>query len=317
MKALITGIDGQDGTYLSELLLKKGYEVHGMIRRVASPLYNSQFIPPAVLLHYGDMETENHLCKLIHDLQPDEVYNLAGQSDVGISFQIPEYTGSVTGIGVTRLLEAVRAFSPHSKVYQASSSEMFGNAPAPQNELTPLRARSPYAAAKIYAHNMAISYREAHNMFVCNGILFNHESPRRGLQFVTRKISNTVARILLKKTDRLQLGNINARRDWGYSPEYVNAMWMMLQQPAADDYVIGTGETHTVQEFVEVAFTIVGLDWREYTDADTGQFMRPGDVNYLQADATKARTVLGWEPTVKFYKLVNIMVEHDLNMEGK
>lgn len=314
-KAFITGIDGQDGSFLAELLLEKEYEVHGLIRRGVNPSVNIEHLQSRVELHYGDMATENHLSILMHTLQPDEVYNLAGQSDVAASFEIPEYTGDVTGLGVTRILEAVRRFSPQSRFYQASSSEMFGNAPPPQSETTPFRARSPYAAAKIYAHNMVICYRESYGLFACSGILHNHESERRGLNFVTRKISSSVARIRSGKQDKLHLGNMDARRDWGYSPDYVRAMWLMLQQDEPDDYVIGTGETHSVKEFVEAAFAYVGLDWERYVVSGTAAHMRPGEVNLLRADPGKAKQKLGWEPEVRFRELVQIMVDHDLELE--
>lgn len=312
---LITGIDGQDGSFLAEFLLKKGYEVHGMVRRGVNPLVNIEHLKGKIILHYGDMATENQLSLLLFSLKPDEIYNLAGQSDVAASFDIPEYTGDVNGLGVTRLLEAARHLSPHSKLYQASSSEMFGNAPAPQSEATPFRARSPYAAAKIYAHNMVVCYRESFGLFACCGILFNHESERRGLNFVTRKISNAVARISLGMQDKLQLGNMEAKRDWGYAPDYVRAMWMMLQQDAPNDYVIGTGEAHSVRDFVETAFRYVGLDWRKYVDSDVSEFMRPSDVSYLLADSTKAKDELGWEPQVGFKELVQTMVDFDIERE--
>ena len=319
VKALITGITGQDASFLSELLLHQGYEVHGLVRKVAvDRLDNIRHLldNPNFRLHYGDMATENHLCWLIDKLQPEEIYNLAGQSDVAASFDIPEYTGDVTGLGVTRLLEAVRYYSPKSRVYQASSSEMFGNAEtAPQNENTPLIARSPYAAAKIYAHNMVRCYREAYGLFACAGILFNHESERRGLNFVTRKISNAVAKIHLGKQSKLVLGNIDAKRDWGYSPDYVRAMWLMMQHDAPDDFVIGTGETHTVEDFLKAAFDYVELDWTEYTTYDSPDYTRPSDITCLVADPSKAERVLGWEPIVKFQDLVEIMVAYDIKME--
>jgi len=311
--AFLTGIDGQDGSFLAEFLLLKGYEVHGMVRRGVNPLVNIQHLRDQVVLHYGDMATENHLSLLLLSLKPDEIYNLAGQSDVAASFEIPEYTGDVTGLGVTRLLEAIRQFSPNSKVYQASSSEMFGNAIVPQSEATPFRARSPYAAAKIYAHNMVGCYREAYGLFGCCGILFNHESERRGLNFVTRKISNAVAQISLGKVDKLELGNMDAKRDWGYAPDYVRTMWMMLQQEKPDDYVIGTGETHSVRDFVEVAFNYVGLDWEKYVVSNSIPYIRPSDINFLLADSTKAKEKLGWEPRVRFKELVQIMVDYDIN----
>jgi len=315
MKALITGIDGQDGSFLAEFLLEKGYEVHGMIRRGVNPMVNIKHIEDKVTLHYGDMATENQLSLLLHTLKPDEIYNLAGQSDVAISFDIPEYTGDVTGLGVARLLEAIRSFSPGSKLYQASSSEMFGNSTPPQSESTPFRARSPYGAAKIYAHNMVVCYRESYNLFACCGILFNHESERRGLNFVTRKISNAVARIHLGKQKVLELGNVNSKRDWGYAPDYVRAMWMMLQQDKPTDFVVGTGVAHSVADFVEVAFDHINLDWTRYVKADTYKYIRPSDVHYLAADPTKVNDILKWDPEVSFEELVKIMVDYDIKKE--
>jgi len=315
--ALITGVDGQDGSYLAELLLGKGYEVHGLLRRGVNTSANIAHLEGKILLHYGDMATENHLCRLLYELNPYEIYNLAGQSDVAASFEIPEYTGDITGLGITRILEAARAFSPKSRVYQASSSEMFGGALPPQNELTPLSARSPYGAAKIYAHNMVRCYRESYGMFACSGILFNHESERRGLRFVTRKISNAVARIALGKQDNLSLGNIDAKRDWGYAPDYVRAMWMMLQQVEPDDFVIGTGETHTVRDFLTEAFRHVGLDWGDYTTFNSPDYNRPSDVRCLLADASKAKDLLGWGPEIRFKQLVEIMVDYDIGEERK
>jgi GDPmannose 4,6-dehydratase len=315
LKAFITGIDGQDGSFLAELLLGKGYEVHGMIRKGVNPTHNIDHLKGKMNLFYGDMATENQLCVILSHLKPDEIYNLAGQSDVMASFEIPEYTGDVTGLGVARLLEAIRIFSPNSKLYQASSSEMFGNAKPPQSETTPFRARSPYAAAKIYAHNMVVCYRESYGLFACCGILFNHESERRGVNFVTRKITNAVARIKLKKQDKLELGNLDAKRDWGYSPDYVRAMWMMLQRDKPDDYVIGTGVAHSVQEFVEVAFDYVGLKWAQYVEVNQ-KYVRPSDVNYLAADPQKAEEELGWHPRVEFKELVQRMVDYDLKKEA-
>ncbi len=314
--ALITGIDGQDGSFLAEFLLWKGYEVHGLVRRGVNPLVNIEHLKGKVTLHYGDLATENHLTLLIKELLPDEIYNLASQSDVAASFEIPEYTGEITGLGVTRLLEAVRYCCPGARFYQASSSEMFGNQPAPQSEATPFKARSPYAAAKIYAHNMAVCYRESYGLFICCGILFNHESERRGLNFVTRKITNAVARIVLDRQEKLELGDLDARRDWGYSPDYVRAMWMMLQQKDPDDYVIGTGISHTVKEFVEAAFSYAELGWRDYVVFNEA-WMRPGEVNHLLADPLKARRELRWEPTVGFQELVGIMLNADLEKERK
>ena len=313
--ALVTGIDGQDGSFLAELLLEKGYEVHGLIRRGVNPMVNIEHLRDALKLHYGDMGTENHLTLLLYSIRPDEIYNLAGQSDVSASFDIPEYTGDVTGLGVTRLLAGMKAFCSDSRLYQASSSEMFGDAPPPQSETTPFMARSPYAAAKIYGHNMVRCYREAYGLFACSGILFNHESERRGLNFVTRKISNAVARISLGLQDELRLGNMEAKRDWGYSPDYVRVMWMMLQQEKPDDYVIGTGKSHTVQEFVEAAFSYVGLNWQKYVVRDPA-YLRPSDVPCLLADSSKARTKLGWEPQMDFNGLVKAMVGYDLRLNG-
>jgi len=313
-KVFITGIDGQDGSFLTELLLDKGYEVHGLLRRNVNPTTNINHLLGKVHIHYGDMANENHLCTILNEVKPDEIYNLAGQSDVRVSFDIPEYTGDITGLGATRLLEAVRYFSPHSKVYQASSSEMFGDAPPPQNEETPFKAKSPYGAAKIYAHNIAVNYRESYNLFICCGILFNHESERRGLKFVTRKISNATALIKLGKQDKLMLGNMSAQRDWGYSPDYVKAMWLMMQQPTPDDYVIGTGKTHSVLDFVKEAFSYVGLDWKKYVISNTPTDMRPSEVNILIADANKAREKLGWVAKTEFKELVKIMVDYDLEI---
>lgn len=312
MKALVTGIDGQDGSFLTELLLSKNYEVHGLMRRGVNPIVNISHLMDKINIYYGDLANENRLCIILNEVQPDEIYNLAGQSDVRISFDIPEYTGGITGLGVTRLLEAARAFSPRSKIYQASSSEMFGDAPPPQNEQTPFKAKSPYGAAKIYAHNIAVNYRESYEMFICCGISFNHESSRRGLNFVTRKISNAAARIKLGKQDILELGNMEAKRDWGYSPDYVEAMWLMLQQEQPDDYVIGTGVAHSVKDFVQVAFEYLNLDWQKYVKADTPKDMRPSDVRLLLADARKAWEQLGWIPQTEFKELVGLMVDSDL-----
>lgn len=314
MKAFLTGIDGQDGSFLTELLLSKGYEVHGLMRRGVNPVVNINHLLAKIHIHYGDLANENRLCIILNEVKPDEIYNLAGQSDVRISFDIPEYTGEITGLGVTRLLEATRAFSPQSKIYQASSSEMFGDTPPPQNEQTPFKAKSPYGAAKIYAHNISVNYRESYGMFVCCGILFNHESERRGLNFVTRKISNAVTRIKLGKQDILELGNMESMRDWGYSRDYVEAMWMMLQQDKPDDYVVGTGVVHSVRDFVEAAFEYLSLDWRKYVKSDTPKDMRPSEVSLLIADARKAKEQLGWIPKTQFKDLVRIMVDNDLEM---
>ena len=291
--------------------MSKGYEVHGMIRRTAlypESLKNIEHVRDKLVLHFGDMSTEHHLCSLVHEIQPDEIYNLASQSDVRVSFDIPEYTGDATGLGVTRLLEAVRRFSPNSKFYQASSSEMFGNSAPPQNENGPFRPRNPYAAAKLYAHHMCSIYREAYGLFVACGILFNHESPRRGKNFVTRKITSAVHEIATGRRTELFLGNLEAKRDWGHAPDYVEAMWLMLQQDTPDDFVIGTGEVHTVQEFVEEAFRLVNLDWRDYVKIDSALY-RPAETVYLHADARKAEAELGWKPTVTFHELIRIMLE--------
>jgi len=310
--ALITGISGQDGSYLSEMLLGKGYEVHGLIRRTSNyNLSNIEHIKDRIHLHYGDIENENHLCSILHEISPDEIYNLAAQSDVGVSFQIPEYTGLTTGMGVCRLLEAVKRFSPKARLYQASTSELFGNSPAPQNENTPMMPTSPYAVAKLYGHHMVRVYRESYGLFACCGILFNHESPRRGLNFVTRKITHAVAEIVSGKRQTLWLGNLDAKRDWGYAPEYVKAMWMMLQRDEPEDFVIGTGETHSVGEFAEYAFEVAGLDWLKHIEVDANN-LRPNETRLLCADITKAKTLLHWQPDINFRGLVNIMVDADL-----
>ena len=319
-RALITGITGQDGSYLAELLLSKGYEVHGIIRRAST--FNTSRIDRMyqdpelngvrLFLHHGDIADSTNLVKLLYRLQPAEVYHLAAQSHVRVSFEIPEYTGDVTALGTTRILEAIRETGVNSKFYQASSSEMFGKAQEiPQRETTPFYPRSPYAAAKLYAHWVTVNYRESYGLFACNGILFNHESPRRGETFVTRKITRAVAAIKAGIQDKLYLGNLDARRDWGYAPEYVEAMWMMLQQDTPDDYVIATGETHTVKEFVEAAFSYVGLDWRRYVEINA-RYFRPTEVDVLVGDAGKAKRMLGWEPKVTFESLVRLMVEADM-----
>jgi GDPmannose 4,6-dehydratase len=318
VKALITGITGQDGSYLAELLLSKGYEVHGLIRRTAlypESLKNIDHIRDKVILHYGDLATENHLSAVMADLQPDEVYNLASQSDVRISFDIPEYTGDITGLGALRLLEAIRKFSPKSKFYQASSSEMFGNSPPPQNENSLMDPRSPYGAAKLYAYNIARIYRDSYKFFCCNGILFNHESERRGSNFVTRKITKAIAGILAGTQDKLYLGNLDAKRDWGYAPDYCEAMWLMMQQDEPGDFVIGTGEAYSVRDFLDSAFGYVGLNWQEHVEISPDLF-RPAEVNYLLADPSKARRVLGWEARTSFNEVVKIMVESDLRKVG-
>ena len=318
-KALITGIAGQDGSYLAELLLSKGYIVHGLIRR--SSTFNTERIdhiyvdphdPKAKLfLHYGDITDSGQLTNLIYNIQPDEIYHLAAQSHVRVSFDMPEFTGDVTAIGTTRLLEAVRRSGIKTKVYQASSSEMFGSTPPPQNEESPFCPRSPYGTSKVYAYWMVRNYREAYGMFAVNGILFNHESPRRGETFVTRKITKGLARIKFGLQDKIYLGNLGARRDWGYAPDYVEAMWLMLQQDKPDDYVVATGETHTIKEFLEEAFGYVGLDWNDYVGVDP-RYFRPLEVESLCGDASKAKHDLNWEPKVKFKELVRIMVDEDL-----
>lgn len=322
-KALITGITGQDGSYLAELLLAKGYEVHGLIRRASTfntrridHIYQDPHEPNARLfLHYGDLDNAEQLTNLIYNLQPDEIYHLGAQSHVKVSFEMPEYTGNVTGLGTTRILEAIRRSGIKTRFYNAASSEIFGDSPPPQNEQTPFRPRSPYAAAKVYAFWMTRIYREGYGLFACNGILFNHESPRRGETFVTRKITRGLAHILAGKQKKLYLGNIKAKRDWGYAPEYVEAMWLMLQQEEPDDYVIGTGEAHSVKEFLEEAFSYVDLDWRDYVEIDP-RYFRPLEVEHLVADASKARKKLGWEPKVTFRELVRIMVDADLETLG-
>src|SRR5256886_723318 len=313
--ALITGITGQDGSYLAEFLLQKGYTVHGIIRRSSSfnteridHIYQDPHDPnPKLRLVYGDLNDASSLNKIIRTIAPDEIYNLGAQSHVRVSFDVPEYTGEITGLGTVRLLEAIRESGVKAKFYQASSSEMYGNSPSPQNETTPFAPRSPYAAAKLYAYWMTANYREAYGIHACNGILFNHESPRRGETFVTRKITRGLARIMAGLEKKLYLGNLDTRRDWGYAPEYVEAMWLMLQQPAAADYVIGTGEAHTVREFLEEAFGYVGLSWKKYIDIDP-RYFRPLDVDHLVADASAARKALGWAPKVTFKELVYIMV---------
>ena len=323
-KALITGITGQDGSFLSELLLSKGYEVHGLIRRASTfstRRINHLYSDPhngedlRLFLHYGDMADFGSLLDLIHNVQPEEIYHLAAQSHVRVSFDVPVYTGDVTGLGTTRILEAMLKSGIQPRFYQASSSEMFGSAKPPQNEETPLEPQSPYAAAKAYAYWMTRSYRRGYGVFACNGILFNHESPRRGETFVTRKITRALAAILAGRQQHLYLGNLEARRDWGYAPDYVIAMWQMLQQGEPDDFVIGTGEAHAVREFLDEAFGYMNLDWQEYVRIDQ-RYFRPTEVDYLLADATKARRLLGWEPRVCFRDLVRIMVDADLELAG-
>ena len=321
-RALITGITGQDGSYLAELLLAKGYEVHGIKRRSSS--FNTTRVDhlltdwhdktTAFLLHFGDLSDATSLSRLLYSVGPDEIYHLGAQSHVRVSFDIPEYTGDVTALGTTRILEAIRETGIPAKFYNAASSEMFGQAhECPQNELTPLRPRSPYGCAKLYSYWMTVNARQGYGLFAVNGILFNHESPRRGEIFVSRKITRAVARILHGLQDKLYLGNLDAERDWGYAPEYVEGIWRMLQQGQADDYVLATGETHTVREFVERAFAEVGLDWRQHVEVDP-QYYRPTEVDRLEGDASKARRVLGWEPETRFRRLVKVMVDADIQL---
>src|SRR6266496_3785725 len=323
-KALITGITGQDGSYLAEFLLGKGYEVHGIIRRAST--FNTQRIDylykdphingVRLFLHYGDISDSTNLIKLLYRTQPDEIYHLAAQSHVRVSFDIPEYTADVTGVSAIRILEAIRETGVKSRFYQASSSEMFGKAvEVPQSETTPFYPRSPYAAAKVFAYWSTVNYRESYGLFACNGILFNHEIPRRGETFVTRTLTRAVAQIKAGTQDKLYLGNLDAKRDWGYAKEYVEAMWLMLQQNTPDDYVIGTGETRPVREFVEAAFAYDGLDWQAYVEIDS-RYFRPTEVACLQADATKAQVQLGWEPRVTFEELIAIMIDADMEAIG-
>ncbi len=348
--ALITGITGQDGSYMAEFLLSQGYEVHGVIRRAST--FNTQridhiYVDPheseaRLFLHYGDLSDSSQLTNIVYNIQPHEIYHLAAQSHVRVSFDMPEYTGDITAIGTTRILEAIRRSGIKAKFYQASSSEMFGASPPPQRETTPFQPRSPYAAAKVYAYWMTVNYREGYGLFACNGILFNHESPRRGETFVTRKITRALANILAGKQKKLYLGNLNAKRDWGFAPEYVEMMHLMLQQDTPQDYVVGTGESHTVREFVERAFLYAGieLEWRGDGKEEQGavkslsnkwadilkpgqvlvevdpRYFRPTEVQHLQADITKARKVLGWEPRTTFEELIKIMVDYDFQMVG-
>jgi GDPmannose 4,6-dehydratase len=323
-KAFITGITGQDGSYLAELLLFKGYEVHGLIRRASTfnthridHIYHDPHNANGVnlYLHYGDVAAAGNLIEMIYNIQPDEIYHLAAQSHVRVSFDLPEYTGDVTALGTMRILEAMRKSGSKARFYQASSSEMFGCASPPQNEKTPFEPCSPYAAAKVYAYWVTRNYRSGYGLFACNGILFNHESPRRGETFVTRKITRALAAIKAGKQSKLFLGNLDARRDWGYAPDYVAAMWKMLQHDSPDDFVIGTGESHSVREFLEEAFGYAGMDWQEFVEIDP-RYFRPTEVDYLQADPRKARQELGWEPRVYFKDLVRIMVDADLELIG-
>lgn len=322
-KALISGITGQDGSYLTELLLEKGYEVHGIIRRSSSfntgridHVYSDPHDPSCKLfLHHGDLTDGASLASLIRRIEPTEVYNLGAQSHVRVSFDTPEYTIDVCALGTVRLLEAIRDAKVACRYYQASSSEMYGNAPPPQDESTPFAPRSPYAAAKVLAFWMTRNYREAYGMFACNGIMFNHESPRRGETFVTRKITRALARIVNGEQDKLYLGNLDARRDWGYAREYVEAMWLMLQQESPDDLVIATGRTHSVRDFLDATFSLIGLDWKRFVEIDP-RYFRPTEVDALQGNPAKAAAKLGWRPKTSFEELARIMVEADLKAAG-
>jgi len=324
-KALITGITGQDGSYLAELLLEKGYEVHGIIRRASTfntgridHLYTDPHVNGVkFFLHYGDISDSTNLIKLFYNLKPDEVYHLAAQSHVRVSFDIPEYTGDVTGIGTVRILEAIRETGTKTKFYQASSSEMFGLVKeVPQKETTPFYPRSPYGCSKVYAYWITVNYRESYGIYGCNGILFNHESPRRGETFVTRKITRALAHIKAGLQDSLYLGNLDAKRDWGYAKEYVDAMWLMMQQEKPDDFVIATGETHTIREFLDEAFSYAGMDWKKYVKIDP-RYYRPAEVDLLIGDASKAKQKLGWQPRTTFKQLVRMMVEADIDLINK
>jgi GDPmannose 4,6-dehydratase len=349
-KALITGITGQDGSYLAEFLLSKGYEVHGIIRRASTfnthrldHIYIDSHNPNVKLfLHYGDISDLGLITEIVWNIKPDEIYHLAAQSHVRVSFDMPEFTGDITGLGTTRILEAIRRSGIKTKFYQASSSEMFGAALPPQNEKTVFYPRSPYGAAKVYAYWMTVNYREAYNLFACNGILFNHGSPRRGETFVTRKITRAIANVFAGKQKKIYIGNLDAKRDWGFSPEFIEMMWLMLQQEEAEDYVVGTGESHTVREFIEKAFSYVGIEieWKGEGDKEKGfiksidgkwnkfikqddaiveidpKYFRPTEVNHLRADITKAKEKLGWYPRVTFDELIKIMVDYDMKLIG-
>ena len=318
-KALITGPTGQDGSYLSELLLEKGYEVHGIVRRSSS--FNTHRLDDIYrdphetgvrfFLHYGDLSDSGSLVNLIRELQPNEIYHLGAQSHVKVSFEVPEYTSDATGMGTVRILEAIRSSGVDTRFYQASSSEMFGSAPPPQSESTPFHPRSPYGVAKVFSYWMTVNYRESYGMYATNGILFNHESPRRGETFVTRKITRAIARIKAGMQDKLYLGNMDAKRDWGFAKEYVEAMWRILQHDEPEDFVIATGEAHTVREFVELGFEHAGLDWEKYVEIDP-KYLRPAEVDHLLGDATKAKEKLGWEPQTKFEDLAKLMVDADI-----
>ncbi len=321
-KALITGVTGQDGSYLTEFLLDKGYEVHGIIRRSSSfntrridHLYRDPHEKTRLYLHYGDITSGDGLVDVIYNVKPDEIYNLAAQSHVRVSFDMPEYTADASGVSVIRVLEAIRRSGIPACFYQASTSELFGSAKPPQRETTPFEPQSPYAAAKLYGYWITRNYRDGYKMHASNGILFNHESPRRGETFVTRKVTRAVANIKAGRQSKLYMGNLDSRRDWGYAPEFVECMWMILQQDAPDDYVIGTGEAHTIREFLEEAFGYVGLDYHDYVEIDP-KYFRPTEVDYLLSDPSKAREKLGWEPRVKFHELVRIMLDADLELLG-
>ena len=323
-KALITGITGQDGSYLAELLLEKGYEIHGIIRRSSSfnteridHLYKDPHINDVkMFLHYGDLSDSSNLSRLLEKIEPDEIYNLAAQSHVRVSFDMPEYTADVVGLGTIRILDAIKETQIKTKFYQASTSELYGKVvETPQTEKTPFYPRSPYACAKLYSYWITVNYRESYDMYACNGILFNHESPRRGETFVTKKITHAIAKILNKEQDKLYLGNLDSKRDWGYAKDYVEAMWLMLQQEKADDYVIATGETHSVREFLDEAFGLVGLDWKKYVEIDP-RYYRPAEVDLLLGDPAKAKEKLGWKPKTTFKELVKIMLEYDLKSVG-
>lgn len=324
-KALITGVTGQDGSYLTELLLEKGYEVHGIVRR-SSSLYRGRIehishtrpgeaVDSRFVLHYGDMGDSGGITRMVETVQPDEIYNLAAQSHVQISFDQPEYTGDADGLGTTRILEALRASGLPARFYQASTCDMFGLSPPPQNETTPFQPRSPYAVAKLYAHWMTVTFRDVHGLYACSGILFNHESPRRGENFVTRKVTRGIAQILAGKSSKLLMGNLDARRDWGHARDYVEAMWLMLQQDAPDDYVIATGVTRSVRDLVETAFRLVDLDWHKYIEVNDA-YLRPVDLAEQRGDATKAARKLGWKPKTTFGELIREMLEHDLQLEN-
>jgi GDPmannose 4,6-dehydratase len=316
-KALITGITGQDGSYLAELLLEKGYEVHGLVRRSSSfNTWRIDHIRGGLKLHYGDLVDQNSLARTLETVGADEIYNLAAQSHVKVSFEMPEYTTDVTAMGVLRVLDAVRELGLKTRVYQAGSSEMFGLVrETPQSEKTPFYPRSPYGVAKVFGHWTAVNYRESYGIHVSNGILFNHESPRRGENFVTRKITMGLAAIKKGRAKQLRLGNLDAKRDWGYAKDFVEAMWLILQRDQPDDYVVATGETHSVREFLEEAFSYAGLDWKEFVVVDP-KYFRPAEVEFLLGDPTKARTVLGWKPRVSFKELVRLMVDADMEGDG-